>query len=131
MDNRRKVAPSAVAAALGAGFEGIEATVKLPPHQAPRTPYKRLIVKAIGPDGQRFTVAGQMARTLLALVKAGTAGVTALEVASWAFRLSHYVMVLRHRHRLEIPLRWEAHEGGKHGRYVLRSAVTIVEVISG
>lgn len=55
---------------------------------------------------------------------------TALEIASWAFRLSHYVMVLRHKHRLAIPMLWEAHEGGKHGRYVLRSTVTILEIIA-
>ncbi|WP_420821300.1 winged helix domain-containing protein [Pseudopontixanthobacter vadosimaris] len=73
---------------------------------------------------------GQTARTLLALVNAGATGVTALEVASWAFRLSHSVMVLRHKHRLAIPMKWEAHERSKHGRYVLRSTVTIIEVTS-
>ncbi|PEQ10655.1 hypothetical protein B2G71_20925 [Novosphingobium sp. PC22D] len=93
-------------------------------------PCKRLVEKAIGPDGEPFTVTGQTARTLVALVEAGEAGVTALEIASWAFRLSHYIMVLRHRHRLAIPMIWEAHEGGNHGRYVLRSTVTIIEIIS-
>lgn len=91
---------------------------------------KRLVVKAFGPDGQTFSVTGQIARTLLSLIDAGKSGVTAHEIASWAFRLSHYIMVLRHKHRLEIVMLWEAHEGGKHGRYVLRSTVTIVEIIS-
>ncbi|KPH57657.1 hypothetical protein ADT71_28490 [Novosphingobium sp. ST904] len=100
------------------------------PYHAPQPPFKRLVVKATGPEDQPITVTGQTARTLLALVKAGAAGVTALEIASWAFRLSHYIMVLRHKHRLAIPMLWEAHEGGKHGRYVLCSAVTLLTIIS-
>ena len=120
-------APSAAATALGAGGNGSGSNGPGSPYHPP---HKRLVVKAAGPEGQPFTVTGQTARTLLALVKAGAAGVTALEIASWAFRLSHYVMVLRHKHRLAIPMLWEAHEGGKHGRYVLRSTVTILEIIS-
>lgn len=123
-------APSAAATALGAGGDGSGANGPGSLYHAPRPPFKRLVVKALGPEGQPFTVTGQTARTLLALVKAGAAGVTALEIASWAFRLSHYVMVLRHKHRLAIPMLWEAHEGGKHGRYILRPNVTILEIIS-
>ena len=123
-------APSAVAAALGAGGNGSGANGPSFPYHPPQPPHKRLIVKAIGPEGQPFTVTGQTARTLLALVKAEAVGVTALEIASWAFRLSHYVMVLRHKHGLAIPIFWEAHDGGRHGRYVLRSTVILIEVIS-
>lgn len=123
-------APSTVAAVLGAVGNGSGANGPGSPYHLPQPPHKRLVVKATGPEGQPFTVTGQVARTLLALVKAGAAGVTALEIASWAFRVSHYVMVLRHKHRLEIPMIWEAHEGGKHGRYVLQSTVTIIEIIS-
>lgn len=130
MANSDENAPSAVAAALGAGGNGSGANGPSSPYHPPQPPRKRPVVKAIGPDGQPFTVTGQTARTLLALVKAGEAGVTALEISSWAFRLSHYVMVLRHKHRLAIPMVWEAHEGGKHGRYVLRSTVTIIEIIT-
>jgi hypothetical protein len=130
MADLRENAPSTVAAVLGADGNGSGANGPGSPYHPPQPPRKRLIVKANGPDGQPFTVTGQTARTLLALVKAEAAGVTALEIASWAFRLSHYVMVLRHKHRLAIPLLWEAHEGGKHGRYVLRSSVTILEIIS-
>lgn len=129
MDDRKKDAPSAAATALGVNVEGHEATAQMDHYHSPGTPRKRLLVRAKGPDVLPFTVSGQTPRTLLALVKAGAAGVTALEVASWAFRLSHYVMALRHRHRLAIPMQWEAHEGGKHGRYVLRSTVTIIEVV--
>lgn len=123
-------APSAAATALGAGGDGSGANGPGSPYHAPQPPFKRLVVKALGPEGQPFTVTGQTARTLLTLIKAGAAGVTALEIASWAFRLSHYVMVLRHKHRLAIPMLWEAHEGGKHGRYVLRSTVTLLKIIS-
>ena len=130
MTDRKKDAPRAAATALGANVEGREATGQMDHYHSPRTPRKGLLVRAKGPDGLPVTVTGQTARTLLALVKAGAAGVTALEVASWAFRLSHYVLVLRRRHRLAIPMQWEAHEGGKHGRYFLRSTVTIIEVIS-
>lgn len=125
-----EVAPSTGEAVLGAVGNGSGAHGPGSPYHPPQPPQKRLVVKATGPEGQPFTVTGQTARALLALVKAGAAGVTALEIASWAFRLSHYVMVLRHKHRLAIPMLWEAHEGGKHGRYVLRSTVTILEIIA-
>ena len=130
MGDRKIETPSAVAAALGANIEGREATRQLDHYHSLRTPRKSLLVRAKVPGSQPFTVKGQIARTLITLVNAGTAGVTALEVVSWAFRLSHYVMVLRHKHRLAIQMHWEAHEGGKHGRYVLRTTVAIVAVIS-
>lgn len=129
MDNRKKDAPSAVTAALGANGNGPEAEVPIALYHSPTRPRKRLRAKARAPDGQPFTVTGQPARAVLALLKAGAAGVTAMEVSSWAFRLSHYVMVLRHQHGLEIVTQWEAHEGGRHGRYVLRSTVIILEII--
>lgn len=125
-----KDAPSTVAAVLGAVGNGSGANGPASPYHLPQPAHKRLVVKALGSEDQPFTVTGQTARTLLALIKAGAAGVTAIEISSWAFRLSHYVMVLRHKHRLAIPMFWEAHEGGKHGRYILRSTVTILEIIS-
>lgn len=84
----------------------------------------RRTMTAIGPDGA-FTVTGQEAKALASLVAAGSRGVTALEVATWAFRLGAYVHTLRHRRGLTIETRREAHEGGWHGRYVLRSPVAI------
>lgn len=129
--NPNENAPKAVAAASGAGVEGVEATEQLDAYHSPCTPRKRLVVNAIGPDDQPFTVIGQFARTLLALIDAGPKGVTALDLASWAFRLSHYVLILRHKHGLSIITQWEAHEGGKHARYVLRSSVTILQPVSG
>lgn len=131
MSNPNENAPKASAAALGASVVGIEATGRVDAYHSPRTPRKRLVVNAIGPDNQSFTVIGQFARTLLALIDAGAKGVTALDLASWAFRLSHYVLILRHKHGLSIITQLEAHEGGKHARYVLRSSVTILQPISG
>lgn len=131
MSDRNENAPKAVAAVSGAGGHSSGANGPDSPYHPPQPPRKRLVVKAIGPDGQQFTVAGQFARTLLALVEAGARGATAKELANWAFRLSHYVLILRHRHGLSIITQWEAHDGGKHARYVLRSSVTILQPVSG
>ena len=86
----------------------------------------RLRMTATGPDGA-FTVTGQVAKALAALLSAGAAGVTALEVNSWAYRLGAYVHTLRHDYGLAIETVREPHEGGWHGRYVLRSPVSIGE----
>jgi hypothetical protein len=83
-------------------------------------------IDAIGPFG-RFTVTGQTARALVALVKAGPAGVTALEVNSWAFRQAAYVHRLRTENGLAIVTEREKHDGGWHGRYVLCCPVTLLE----
>ena len=82
-------------------------------------------------EQRRFTVEGQIARTLKALVDAGPKGVTSLEISSWALRTSHYVFVLRHRHGLNISMDREDHDGpagiGWHGRYRLLDPVEIIE----
>ncbi len=87
---------------------------------------KRLAVRAVGPHGP-FTVKGQTGRSLKALVAAGEKGVTALEVTCWALRFSAYCFDLRHKHGLIIDTLREDHEGGWHGRHVLRSPVTLME----
>ena len=93
---------------------------------------KRRTVIITGPDGKAISATGQVARALRALVQAGARGVTALEISSWALRLSHYIFVLRTRHALVIETIREPHgdgaDGRWHGRYVLRSPVTIREV---
>ncbi|GGE05570.1 hypothetical protein GCM10011529_09950 [Polymorphobacter glacialis] len=83
------------------------------------------VITAIGPRGP-MTVNGQVAKSLEALIRCGTAGVTALEVASWAYRLGAYVHNLRRDYGLVIETMRETHEGGWHGRYVLHSPVTII-----
>ncbi len=92
----------------------------------------RLMVTAIVTDGdgqRQFTVIGQKAKTLLALVEAGARGVTALEVSSWALRLAAYCHFLQRDHGLSIVCQRENHVGGWHGRHCLISRVTIVRVV--
>ena len=95
-------------------------------HQPEFSASRSARIHAEGPCG-RFTVTGQVAKALSALVEAGTRGVTALEVNSWAYRLGAYVHSLRHDCGLAIETVREPHEGGWHGRYVLRSPVAIEE----
>ena len=85
----------------------------------------RLRMTATGPDGA-FTVSGQVAKALAALLSAGAGGVTALEVNSWAYRLGAYVHRLRHDYGLAIETLRESHDGGWHGRYILHTPCRIV-----
>jgi len=89
----------------------------------------RLKVTANGPRGP-FTVTGQTARALMALINAAGVGVTALELSSWALRLAAYVHSLR-RLGLVVTLLREPHPGGWHGRYVLASPVQVQAVAFG
>jgi hypothetical protein len=82
-------------------------------------------------DRRRFTVIGQEARTLVALVKAGQKGCTALEVSSWALRFAAYTHNLRHGHGLDIITQHEQHDGGWHGRHILTTPVNIIEASKG
>jgi hypothetical protein len=76
--------------------------------------------------GQRMGFAGRDAWTLAPLIEAGEMGVTPLERP--APRWSEYVRRLR-RAGLMIETVTEKHGGpysGHHGRYVLRTAVTVI-----
>jgi hypothetical protein len=85
------------------------------------------VTAAIGE--RHFSTTGQTSRALLALVTAGTKGVTALDVSStWAYRFGAYVHNLRRDHGLVIETLRESHIGGWHGRYVLHTALRIVAV---
>lgn len=80
----------------------------------------------IEPDGQTATVIGRDAWCLNELLNAGAHGVTPLERP--APRWSHYVYKLR-KVGLIIETIDESHSGpfaGTHGRYVLRTRVSIV-----
>jgi hypothetical protein len=80
-------------------------------------------------DGDRpFIVRGQLAKALIALVGGGDRGVSALEVATWAYRFAAYCHFLRTRHGLAIRTEREEHPGGWHGRHVLETPVRIVLV---
>lgn len=88
----------------------------------------RLYVEAIAlaPEGDRlFVVRGQTAKALIALVNGGDRGVTALEVATWAYRFAAYCFDLRTRYGLVIRTEREEHPNGWHGRHVLETPVTI------
>lgn len=83
----------------------------------------------IAGDQQIREVEGQEARTLNALVTAGSAGITSLDISTWALRTSHYIYKLR-KLGLSIDMEREPHAGpvpGKHGRYRLRTAIQILE----
>ncbi len=86
----------------------------------------------IDDDGSErsLTVTGRYAQTLKALVAAGQSGTTALEISSWALRLSHYVFILRREYGLEISMELEPNGGdygGSHGRYRLVSRVLLID----
>lgn len=129
MSDCNKGAPSALGAALGANVAGLEATGRLDRCHSPRSPRKRLIVKAIGPEGQPFKETGQVAKVLLSLVKAGEAGVTPLARETWSLRLSDHVRKLKNRRGLTIVTLWGKYDDGRHARYVLRPAVNMIEFI--
>jgi len=76
----------------------------------------------------RFKLCGKEAQSLIALIKAKQKGVTALEVSSWALRLSAYIHILRRRYNLDIPMIRESHPGGFHGRYFLCENIDVIRV---
>lgn len=79
-------------------------------------------------NSNKFTLAGQHARTLAALINKKEHGITALELSSWAFRLAAYIFTLRTKYKLNIVTNTEPHvnsagEYGSHARYFLISKV--------
>lgn len=96
-------------------------------HHSKRPPIINLKVR-VASLCRNFTVKGQVAKALFALVKAKGKGITALEVSSWAYRLGAYVHTLRHKCGLDIETLREEHPGGWHARYVLHTTVEILEV---
>ena len=124
MHKLERDAPKAVGAAKGADIACVEAIATGAAYPTTRRPFKRRVIEARGAAGA-FTVTGQTAKALEALVERGAAGVTSLEVSSWALRLSAYVHDLRHDYGLTIETVREDHEGGWHARYRLASPVTI------
>jgi hypothetical protein len=132
MTGRKRKGPGAAATAHRAGFVACGKptrlnSAKLDCHQPAIHRLHRARIHAEGPAGS-FTATGQVAKALAALVAAGARGVTALEVNSWAYRLGAYVHLLRHDCGLAIETVREPHEGGWHGRYVLRCRVTLEPV---
>ena len=87
---------------------------------------KQNALKVDTPAGRIVISARQPRRALAALIKAGSKGVTALELSSWAYRLGAYVHTLRHDYGLAIETLREPHDGGWHGRYVLHTPCQII-----
>lgn len=88
---------------------------------------KKIVNRIFKSKGRAFSLTGQNARCLTALIESGNRGITALEMSSWALRLAAYVHILRSEYLLEIETITEPHPGGHHGRYILRDEVEIIE----
>jgi hypothetical protein len=69
---------------------------------------------------------GKVAKSLTTLIVSGNSGITALEVSSWAFRLAAYIHILRTKCDIDIITIRESHDGGIHGRYILKDKVDII-----
>lgn len=91
---------------------------------------KRNALTVETPAGRIAISARQERRALAALVSAGSNGITALELSSWAYRLGAYVHTLRHDYGLAIEMLREPHDGGWHGRYVLHTPCQIIGGVS-
>lgn len=128
MPKKSNAKPKAAATALGHDVRNLQGTEQLSLYNLPRSPRKRVTIKAIGCGGQPIIETGQVARVLVALVHAGDEGLTPLATETWAIRLSHHVGELRKRHGLTIAKLWGEHDYGRHARYVLRSSVKVKEV---
>lgn len=95
--------------------------------RGPAQPRLKVLFEA---EGRMSEVQGQCARALLALVAAGSSGITALEMGGWAYRLAAYIHTLRKHHGLVVITAREPHPGGWHGRHVLLTPVRI-QLIDG
>ncbi len=87
----------------------------------------RTTIKIRLPSRSQQTFVGREAWTLRRLVEGGRRGVATIDHP--APRWSHYVYKLR-KAGLSISTDYESHKGdfpGKHGRYRLETAVTVVE----
>lgn len=80
-------------------------------------------------SGPLVTATGREAQTIIALVEAGTKGITSLETfkAGWAVRLGAYIFDLR-GFGVPIETTREPHDGGNHARYKLSGPVTLIAV---
>jgi hypothetical protein len=88
-------------------------------------------LKAVIDDRPVIVIKGRFAHCLYTLSRAGEAGVSPATDDSMP-RWSHYVFWLRKRCGVGIETMTEKHGGpyaGTHARYVLRSKVTILEVV--
>lgn len=93
--------------------------------------HKLSILYRVEPDGTAQWVHGRVAWALRELHKAGPTGCT--PITTPGPRWSGYTLLLRQR-GLSISTLYERHGGpfpGTHGRYVLNSRISILEVQDG
>ncbi|MER8464196.1 hypothetical protein [Mesorhizobium sp. M1396] len=93
-----------------------------------RAPKKSTVTVRIEPDGRTKRLAGRAAWMARVLIKAGTRGVTTVELPA-GVRVSHAVYLLR-REGFVISMQREAHSGefsGVHGRFRIETPCTILE----
>lgn len=125
MNGPLKGGMGAAATASHADVSGAQETPSTTKVYSQKKPLCKLALRVIRDDGgPSFIVQGQTAKAVRALVLAGSNGVTALEVNSWAFRFAAYCHCLK-RKGLDIETRKEAHTGGWHGRHVLHTLVRL------
>lgn len=67
-------------------------------------------------------------QTLIALSENLKSGITALDMGTWAYRLSGYIHILRHDYNMDIETKFEPHDGGEHGRYFLHTPIEILDI---
>jgi len=81
------------------------------------------------PEKRTFSLRGRYVLILQQMIEAGPRGITALELKSWTTRLANVIGEFRNKHLLDIETVMEANTGqfgGEHGRYVLRTLVTVL-----
>ncbi len=94
---------------------------------APYNPHMRAVVSLQG--GEVMTIKGRQAQAIAALHKAGSAGINAAQMSSWALRLGHYIFTLR-RLGFDIETRRVKFVGGWYGQYVLHTPIDKINVHS-
>lgn len=92
------------------------------------TKWRVLFRAGVDDAAKVYEIRGRIAQTIVALVAAGLAGITAAEMSCWAYRLGAYIYTLRHDYGLDIETIYEPHDGGAHGRYILHTAVEILDL---
>ena len=87
------------------------------------------VTARILPDGLPFTCRGQEAKTLLLLGQKGVAGVEADDFRGGPpFRLPAYCLSLIKHKGFVVETQRVNHDGGWHGRFVLRAPIEIIAI---
>lgn len=80
-------------------------------------------------NGKKVTTTGtRIYQTIKILNQRKVRGVSSLNIVPWGTRLSGYISDLRYIYGLDIETIMFPHDGGMHGRYFLKTPVTIERV---